>query len=117
MNLLQIVGDALKTAPQHDTLTVRLVDSTAAQPSSVPDLVRWLGALASQMAWPLIALGLMLYLVLSRTAPRRLAKLFKPFRSFKLLGAEFVLSEEAATELGANAEEAFASYRKRAKRE
>lgn len=115
--MLQILRDSLSTALQNDTLTVRLVDTGSTRFTSVPDWLRWAGEFISQMAWPLIVSGAVLYFVFSPTGWRRLARLFKPFRSFKLFGAEFVLSEEAAKELGTDAEEAFATYRKRARRE
>jgi hypothetical protein len=117
MNLFQAVRESLSTALRHDTLAVQLVDSGKAQVTTVLDWIRWLGDLLPRIAWPMIGSLLVLYLVFSPNAPRRLARLFKPFRSFKLLGAEFVLSEEAAKELAVDAEEAFATYRKRAKRE
>jgi hypothetical protein len=65
------------------------------------------------VSWPVALILLLLYFALSRTAPYKLARLLKPFRSLKLFGTEFVLSEE----VGTDAEQAIEIYRKKVKRQ
>lgn len=64
------------------------------------------------VSWPFVVAALLFYLVFFRSAPSRVAIILKPFRSLKLFGTEFVLSEEA----GADAEQAIETYRKQVKR-
>ena len=73
--------------------------------------------LSSLFPWPAIVLLLLIYLLLSNHATRRVGELLKPFRSIKLFGAEFVLSEEGAREVATNVEASFAAYRQKVKRE
>ncbi len=65
------------------------------------------------VSWPVVLTLLILYLALSRFAPYKLARILKPFRSLKLFGTEFVLSEE----VGTDAEQAIEIYRKKVKRQ
>lgn len=83
---------------------------------SIPALDGWSDILSS-LIWPLVILVMFFYLFLSKNAPQRLRHLLKPFRSLKMLGTEFVLSEKLSEEIGKDAEEAFELYRKQAKRE
>jgi hypothetical protein len=64
------------------------------------------------LSWPFVFLVVLVYFALSRLAPYKLARLLKPFRSLKLFGTEFVLSEE----VGIDAEEAIETYRTQVKR-
>ena len=73
--------------------------------------------ISSLVPWPVIVFLLLVYLAWVKSAPRRLAEIFKPFRSVKLFGAEFVLSEEEAREVAKDADEAFEGYRKQAQRD
>lgn len=79
----------------------------------------WAGLLSSlsSLLWPLIILIVFSYLFFSGDAPRRLRRLLKPFKSLKIFGAEFVLSEELSEEIKKDAEGAFELYRKQANRE
>lgn len=78
-----------------------------------PGLGGWAEFLSS-LFWPLVILIIFLFLWIN---PRRLRELLRPFRSLKMFGAEFVLSEKLSEEIGKDAEEAFILYRKQAKRE
>ncbi len=73
----------------------------------------WLQFLTILASWPVVLLLLALYFVVSQSAPYKVARLLKPFRSLKLFGTEFVLSEE----VGADAEQAIEIYRKKVKRQ
>jgi hypothetical protein len=64
------------------------------------------------VSWPFVIAALLFYLAFFGSAPSRLATVLKPFRSLKLFGTEFVLSEEAGTD----AEQAIEVYRKQVKR-
>jgi hypothetical protein len=64
-------------------------------------------------SWPVIVLAIVLFLAFSRTASGRLAALFQPFRSIKVLGAELVFTREAKS----TADEVLESYRKQVKSE
>jgi hypothetical protein len=64
-------------------------------------------------SWPVIVLVIVLFLAFSRTASGRLAALFQPFRSIKVLGAELVFTREAKS----TADEVLESYRKQVKSE
>lgn len=65
------------------------------------------------VSWPVVLVLVILYLAVSRLAPYKLARILKPFRSLKLFGTEFVLSEE----VGTDAEQAIEIYRKQVKRQ
>jgi hypothetical protein len=65
------------------------------------------------VSWPVVLALLIIYLAISRFAPYKLARILKPFRSLKLFGTEFVLSEE----VGTDAEQAIEIYRKQVKRQ
>lgn len=73
----------------------------------------WLEVLKIVVSWPALFALLILYFGLSRLAPLKLARVLRPFRSLKLFGTEFVLSEEAGTD----AEQAIETYRKQVKRQ
>jgi hypothetical protein len=73
----------------------------------------WLEFLKIVVSWPALFALLVLYFAFSRLAPLKLARILRPFRSLKLFGAEFVLSEE----VGTDAEQAIEIYRKQAKRQ
>jgi len=80
----------------------------------VPSWVRVASEFAKiLLSWPLLVALLVAYLVFSRFAPYRIARVLRPFRSVKLFGAEFQLSEE----VGADAEQAIEILRKQAKRQ
>jgi hypothetical protein len=65
------------------------------------------------LSWPVLVGLLAAYFVFATFAPYRLARLLRPFRSVKLFGAEFQLSEE----VGADAEQAIEILRKQVKRQ
>jgi len=73
----------------------------------------WLQLLTVLASWPVVLLLIALYFVFSQSAPYKVARVLKPFRSLKLFGTEFVLSEE----VGADAEQAIEIYRKKVKRQ
>jgi len=84
--------------------------------SQVPETEKtstWLEFLKIVISWPVAFALVVLYLALSKLAPYKLARLLKPFRSLKLFGTEFVLSEE----VGTDAEQAIEIYRKQVKRQ
>ncbi len=64
-------------------------------------------------SWPTLVALILIYFAFSKLAPYKLAKVLRPFRSLRLFGAEFVLSDE----VGADAEQAIVIYRKRVKRQ
>jgi hypothetical protein len=64
-------------------------------------------------AWPTLVALVFVYFALSKLAPYKLARVLRPFRSLKLFGTEFVLSDE----VGTDAEQAIEIYRKRVKRQ
>jgi hypothetical protein len=68
------------------------------------------GKILLAVIWPLLFFVILLYLLWSRSAPERLRKLLRPFKSVKLFEAELVLSDEAKT----MAEGTFENYRKQA---
>jgi len=68
------------------------------------------GKILLAIIWPLLVVGLILYLLKARSAPDRLRKLLRPLKSVKLFEAELVLSDEAK----AMAEGTFENYRKQA---
>jgi len=86
-------------------------------PQTSNDLPIWarvsLEFLRIVVSWPVALALLVLYFVVSKAAPYKLARVLKPFRSLKLFGTEFVLSEE----VGADAEQAIEIYRKQVKRQ
>jgi len=69
------------------------------------------GKLAVELAWPLAAIFVFLYLFTSRKAPDRMAELFSNFKSVELFSAKFELGEK----IRASAEETFAKFRKQGK--
>jgi len=74
----------------------------------------WIRYVASLLfTWQFIFALLFLYLLFSKGAPRRIEQVFRPFRSMKLFGAEFVLNEE----VGRTANDSIAAYRKQVQRE
>jgi len=84
---------------------------------SQPELISSYAELFSSLIWPIIFLFIFFYLLLKKDVPRRLRNLFKTFKSIKMFGSEFVLSEELSDEIGKDAEEAFEFYRKQVNRE
>jgi hypothetical protein len=78
----------------------------------LPAWVRVVLEFVKVFSWPILAALALMYFAFSKFLPYKLAKVLKPFRSLKLFGAEFVLSDE----VGADAEEAIVIYRKRVKR-
>jgi hypothetical protein len=68
------------------------------------------GKILLAIIWPLLLVVLLLYLLKSRSAPDKLRKFLRPFKSVKLFEAELVLSDEAKT----MAEGTFENYRKQA---
>ena len=79
--------------------------------------LRDLVTLASALVWPLVVLFLIMYFFKSKTAAVRISQILRNFRSFKIFGGEFILSEEGAKEISQTAEETFEAYRKQTKRE
>ncbi len=73
----------------------------------------WLEVLKVIITWPFVFAFAVLYFALSKLAPYKLARILKPFRSLKLFGTEFVLSEE----VGGDAEQSIEIYRKQVKRQ
>ena len=71
------------------------------------------GKIFAYLAWPLLALAIFWYLIKSRSAPYKIAELLSPFKSVKLFGTEFVLSEETKERV----EETFERYRTQVVRE
>jgi hypothetical protein len=65
------------------------------------------------LSWQVLVGLVVAYFVFATFAPYRLARLLRPFRSVKLFGAEFQLSEE----VGADAEQAIEILRKQVKRQ
>ena len=54
------------------------------------------------LVWPSFIAVLVFYLFVAKKAPSRIAELFRPFRSVKMFGTEFVLGEEAARQIRAS---------------
>lgn len=69
--------------------------------------------LLTVIAWPLLLISILLYLVKSKRASQKVGEIFRPFKSVKLFAAEFVLSDEAKE----RAEETFDKYRAQELRE
>ena len=65
------------------------------------------------LSWQVLVGLVVAYFVFATFAPYRLARFLRPFRSVKLFGAEFQLSEE----VGADAEQAIEILRKQVKRQ
>jgi len=65
-------------------------------------------------SWPVIVLIIALILLLNKNASQRLSAIFRGFKSFKLFGAEFVLSEENAKQVSQSSYDTFKSYRNQA---
>lgn len=113
----QTTGLPEREKPARPSEDTRREESTSQQPAGVPGwatLTR--DVLALLLSWPVVVLLLFIYLFQSRSAARKLAGLFKPFRSLKLFGTEFKLDDQAGRELGEDAERAFAEYRTHVKR-
>lgn len=70
-------------------------------------------ALLSAIAWPIVVGACLLIILFGRRVPMRLGQIFRPFRSVKLFGAEFVLAEG----VGPDAEQTINTYRSQLKRE
>lgn len=68
---------------------------------------------AQAISWPIVFLIVLVYFALSKLFPYKLRRLLRPFRSLKLFGAEFELTDE----VGADAELAIEVYRKQVKRQ
>jgi hypothetical protein len=108
---------ASKLQPANQSKSGPVSVETAKTNEKEIELIDWMAEvrelLALIISWPVVVLFLVLYLAISKNAARRIAGLFSPFRSVKLFGAEFVLSEEVAR----NADEAIEVYRKQVRRE
>ncbi len=76
-----------------------------------------LTSIPPHISWPILILTVVLYLGWSSSATDRLSRLFRIFRTVKLLGAEVSFSEEGARNLFLGAEDAFAEFRQQADRE
>jgi hypothetical protein len=101
-------GTLPNTAPRAESKTV--VKPESEHCSWVQNLLNLLTIILS---WPAIVVVLLVFFLFSWTAPYRVRRLLKPFRSLKLFGTEFVLSEE----VGTDAEQAIEILRKQVKRQ
>src|SRR5258708_33382072 len=86
------------------------------EPTATPEKVIGMaltqaGKLVVELAWPLAAIFVFLYLFTSRRAPDRLAQLFSNFKSVEFFSAKFELGEK----IRASAEETFEKFRKQGK--
>jgi hypothetical protein len=86
------------------------------EPAATPEKIIGLAItrtfnLVIQLAWPLVALAVFLYLFISKKAPARLASLFSNFKSVELFSAKFEMGERVKF----SAEESFENFRKQAK--
>lgn len=86
---------------------------TGAEASWIRDFTN----LASVLVWPAVFLVTILYFFKSKTAVARISQILRNFRSFKIFGGEFVISEEGAKEISQTVEETFETYQKQTKRE
>ena len=69
------------------------------------------------IVWPVVVLIIALYLMFSRNGSRRISEIFRRFKSVKMFGAEFVLTEEGRQEVTQSTREAFHTYRSQARAE
>lgn len=69
------------------------------------------------LIWPVVVLIIVLFLMFSRNGSRRISEIFRGFKSVKMFGAEFVLTEEGRQQVTQSAREAFHTYRSQAKAE
>lgn len=73
--------------------------------------------ISSVVIWPLVVFILVLFLMFSKNGSRRISEIFRGFKSVKMFGAEFVLSEEGRQQAAQSARETFHTYRSQAKAE
>ena len=85
--------------------------------ASTAELITSITELLISLIWPIFILIIFLYIFYSKKGYQYLINLLKSFKSIKMFGTEFVLSEKLSEEVGVDAEKAFELYRKQTKRE
>lgn len=71
----------------------------------------------SSLIWPFVVLIIVLILMFHKNASQRISEIFRGFKSVKMFGAEFVMSEEGRQQVTKGVREAFQEYRNQAKAE
>ena len=80
-------------------------------------LFKFIADIVPPLIWPIVVFIIVLILMFNRNASQRISQIFKGFKSVKMFGTEFVLSEEGRQQATRNVRETFSEYRNQAKAE